>query len=99
MMLVLLYGYETKEFFHGLYGHENKDFFHGLYGHENKDFFHGPINTQTILKFPDKLIGKRVPPRELQLQQHHHVQQRIASLHLAETLRPTALPHDSVLHL
>ena len=25
--------------------------------------------------------------------------QRIASLHLAETLRPTALPHDSALHL
>ena len=25
--------------------------------------------------------------------------QRIASLHVAETLRPTALPHDSALHL
>ena len=45
------------------------------------------------------MIGKRAPPRELHLQQYHHVQQRIASLHLAETLRPTALPHDSALHL
>ena len=41
MMLVLLYGYQH-------------DFFYGLYGYENKDFFHGHINTQTILKFPDK---------------------------------------------
>ena len=44
-----------------LYGYENKEFFHGLYGYENKDFFHRHINTQTILKFPDKLIGKRAP--------------------------------------
>ena len=49
MMLVLLYGYEKK------------DFFHGLYGYENKEFFHCRINTQTIIKFPDKLIGKGCP--------------------------------------
>ena len=49
MMLVLLYGYE------------NKDFFHGLYGYEKKDFFDCRINTQTSLKFPDKLIGKGSP--------------------------------------
>ena len=87
MMLVLLYGYEIKKIING------------LYGYENEFFFHVHINTQTILKFPDKLIGKRAPPRELQLQQYHHVQQRIASLHLPETLRPTALPHNSALHL
>ena len=87
MMLVLLYRYEKKKNVNG------------LYGDENKEFFHGHINTQTILKFPDKLIGKRAPPRELQLQQYHHVQQRIASQHVAETLRPAALPHDSALHL
>ena len=86
MMLVLLYGYEKKKMLNG------------LYVYENKEFFHGHINTETIPKFPDKLIGKRAPPRE-QLQQYHNVQQRIASLHLAETLRPTALPHDSALHL
>ena len=34
---------------------------------------HGHINTHTILEFPDNLIGKRAPPRELQLQQDHHV--------------------------
>ena len=86
-----------------LYGYENKEFFHGLYGYENKDFFHGHINTQTILQFPDKLIGKRAPttvepPRTSAIQQQScssHEIQRIASLHLAETLRPTALPHDS----
>ena len=33
----------------------------GLYGYENMIFFHDHINTQTILKFPDKLIGKRAP--------------------------------------
>ena len=93
-----------------LYGYENNFFFHGLYGYENKEFFHVHINTQTIVKFPDKLMGKRAPPRELQLQQYHHVRrlyssraavqiQRIASLHLAETLRPTALPRDGALHL
>ena len=89
MMLVLLHGYENIYIF----------FFHGLYGYEIKDFFHCHINTQTILKLLDKLIGERAPPRKLQLQQYHHVQQRIASLHLAETLRRTALPHDSALHL
>ena len=74
-----------------------------LYGYENKDFFHGHINTQIIFKFPDKLIGRRapttaVPPRTSDIQQQSCSSQeiqRIASLHLAETLRPTALPHDS----
>ena len=77
-----------------------------LYGYEIKDFFHGHINTQTILKFPDKLIGRRapttVPARTSAIQQQSCSSQeiqRIASLHLAETLRPTALPHGSVLHL
>ena len=95
MMLVLQYGYETKEFFHG------------LYGFENKEFFHDAINTQTILKLPDKLIRKRapttaVPRRTSAIQQQSCTSQevqRIASLHLVETLRPTALPHDSALHL
>ena len=32
-----------------------------LYGYENKEFFHCRINTQTVLKFPDKLIGKGCP--------------------------------------
>ena len=40
---------------------------------------HGHINTQTILEFPDKLIGKRAPPRELQLQQDHHVRRLYSS--------------------
>ena len=53
MLLVLLYAL--------LYEYEKKDFFHGLYGYENKEFFHCRINTQTILKFPDKLIGKGCP--------------------------------------
>ena len=83
-----------------------------LYGYQNKEFFHGHINTQTIFKFPDKLIGRRaptttVPPRTSAIQQQSCSSQemqpstwlRIASLHLAETLRPTALPHDSTLHL
>ena len=63
-----------------------------LYGYENKDFFHGHINTQTIFKFPDKLIGRRapttVPPRTSAIQQQSCSSQeiqRIASLHLAET--------------
>ena len=76
MMLVLLYGYENKDFCHGLYGYENKDFCHGLYGYKNKQFFHGHINTQTTFKFPDKLFGNRtpttttVPPRTSAIQQH-----------------------------
>ena len=74
MMLVLLYGYE------------NKEFFHGLYGYENKDFFHRHINTQTILKFPDMLIDKGCLSCSLQ------ETQRIASLHLAETLRRQRSP-------
>ena len=86
MMLVLLYGYEKK------------DSFHGLYGYENKEFFHCGINTQTILKFPNKLIDKGCPTTAV-LSCSSQETQRIASLHLAETLRPTALPHDSALHL
>ena len=81
MLLVLQYGYETKEFFHG------------LHRFENKEFFHGPINTQTILKFADKLIRKRAPttavPRRTPAIQQQSCSsqeiQRIASLHLAET--------------
>ena len=88
VMLVLLYGYQ-HEFF-----------FHGLYGYENKEFFHGTINTQIILKSPDKLIRKRAPttavPRRTSAIQQQSCSsqeiQRIASLHVAETLRPTALP-------
>ena len=34
-----------------------------LYGYENKEFSHCRINTQTILKFPDKLIGKGCPSK------------------------------------
>ena len=77
-----------------------------LYGYENKEFFHVHINTQTIFNSPDKLIGRRapttVPPRTSAIQQQSCSSQeiqRIASLHLAETLRPTALPHESALHL
>ena len=85
----------------------NSFFFYG-YGYENKQFFHGHINTQTILKFPDKLIGKRAPTTAVPRRTSAFIQQqscssqeiqRIASLDLAETLRPTALPHDSALHL
>ena len=96
-MLVLLYGYETKEFFHG------------LYEYENKDFFHGPINTQTILKFPDKLIRKRAPTTAVPRRTVRRLYSSRAALNekhtayciadLAETLRPTALPHDNALHL
>ena len=61
-MLVLLYGYEQETRFDRFFF-----FLNGLYGYENKDFFHRHINTQTIFQFPDKLIGKRAPTRELQL--------------------------------
>ena len=50
-----------------------------------------------FLKFPDKLIGKGCPTTGVL--STRYVEQRIASLHLAETLRPTAVPHDSALHL
>ena len=50
-----------------------------------------------FLKFSDKLIGKGCPTTGV-LSMWNEMQ-RIASLHLAETLRPTALPHDSALHL
>ena len=44
-----------------MYGNEKKYFFHGLDVYEKKEFFHCHINTQTIFKFPDKLIGKGCP--------------------------------------
>ena len=50
-----------------------------------------------LCKFPDQLIGKRCPT--MGVLSMWNEKQRIASLHLAETLRPTALPHDSALHL
>ena len=43
-----------------LYEYEKKDFFHGLYGYEKKKLL-CRINTPTILKIPDKLIGKGCP--------------------------------------
>ena len=66
-MLVLLYGYEQETRFDRIFF-----FVNGLHGYENKGFFHGHINTRTIIKFTDKLIGKRAPPRELELQHYHH---------------------------
>ena len=66
------------------------------------------INSQTIIKFPDKLIGWRAPTTTVVPSCTSAIQQqscssqeiqRIASLHLAETLRPTALPHGSALHI
>ena len=90
MLLVLLYVL--------LYQYEKKYFFHGLHGYENKGFVHCRINSQTIFKFPDKLIGKGCPTTAVLSCSSQEIQ-RIASLHLAETLRPTALPHESALHL
>ena len=74
-----------------LYEYEKKDFFHGLYGYENKEFFHCRINTQTILKIPHKLIGKECPTTAV-LSCSSQETQRIASLHLAETLRRQRSP-------
>ena len=51
-----------------------------------KRIFHCGINTQTILKFPDMLIDKGCLSCSLQ------EIQRIASLHLAETLRRQRSP-------
>ena len=50
-----------------------------------------------FFKFPDKLIGNGCPTTGV-LSMWNEIQ-RIATLHLAETLRLTALPHDSALHL
>ena len=68
-----------------------------LYGYENKEFFIVVLIPKPFVKFPDKLIGKGCPTTGV-LSMWNELQ-RIASLHLAETLRPTALPHDSALHL
>ena len=72
----------------------------------NYIFFHGHMKTQTIFKLPEKLIGNRAPttapPRTSAIQQQSCSSQeiqRIPSLHLADTLRPTALPHGSALHI
>ena len=67
-----------------LYGYEHNFFFHGSYGYENKELFHGHNNTLTILKFPEKLIGKRAPTRE-QLQQYHHVRRHSTAAELQFT--------------
>ena len=55
------------------------------------------VIPKPFLKFSDKLIGKGCPTTRV-LSMWNEIE-RIASLHLAETLRPTALPHDSALHL
>ena len=55
------------------------------------------IIPKPFFKSLDKLIGKGCPTTGV-LSMWNEIQ-RIASLHLAETLRPTALPHDSALHL
>ena len=65
------------------------------------------INTQTIFEFQDRLVAGSDSAFFLALQQQSCSSQeiqpstwlRIASLHLAETLRPAALPHGSALHL
>ena len=68
-----------------------------LYGYENKGFSIVVLIPKPFLKFTDKLIGKGCPTAGV-LSMWNEIQ-RIASLHLAETLRLTALPHDSALHL
>ena len=74
---------------------------------EKKEIFHSHINTQTIFKFPDRRVAgcdfaffvavqhQTCSSQEIQ----PSTWMRIASLHLAENLRPTALPHGSALHL
>ena len=84
MMLVLLYGYEQETRFARIF------FLNGLYGYENKEFFHGNINTRTILKFPDKVIGKRAPHRELQLHQYHHARRPYSTAAELHFTRSTA---------
>ena len=62
------------------------------------NFFIVVLIPKPFLKFPDKLIGKGCPTTGV-LSTWDEIQ-RIASLHLAETLRPTALPHDlSLIHI
>ena len=60
-----------------------------------KIFFVVVLIPKPFFKFTDKLIGKGCPTTGVLSNE----KQRIASLHLAGTLRPTALPHDSALHL
>ena len=65
------------------------------------------MNTQTIFKFPDRLVAGSDSAFFVALQQQSCSSQEIqtstwlwiASLHLAGTLRPTALPHGSALHV
>ena len=66
-------------------------------GTKIKNFFIVVLIPKPFLKFPDKLIGKGCPTTGVLSMWNE--KPRIASLHLAETLRPTALPHDSALHL
>ena len=66
-------------------------------GTKIKNFFVVVLILKPFLKFPDKLIGKGCPTTGV-LSMWNEIQ-RIASLHLAETWRLTALPHDSALHL
>ena len=66
-------------------------------GTKIKKFFIVVLIPKSFLKFPDMLIGKGCLTTRV-LSMLNEIQ-RIASLHLAETLRPTALPHDSPLHL
>ena len=69
-----------------------------LTGTKIKNFFIVVIIPKPFLKFPDKLIGKGCPTTGVLSMWNE--KQRIASLHLAETLRPTALPHDlSLIHI
>ena len=66
-------------------------------GTKIKIFFIVVLIPKPFFKFPDKLIGKGCPTTGVLSMWNE--KQRIPSLHLAETLRPTALPHDSALHL
>ena len=59
-------------------------------GTKIKNFVIVVLIPKPFLKFPDKLIGKGYPTTGV-LSMWNEIQ-RIASLHLAETLRPTAAP-------
>ena len=62
-----------------------------------KNFLIVVLIPKPLLKFPDKLIGKGCPTTGVLSMWNE--KQRIASLHLAEIVGRTALPHDSALHL
>ena len=66
-------------------------------GTKIKNFFIAVLIPKPFLKFPDKMIRKGCPTTGV-LSVWNEIQ-RIASLHLAKTLRLTALPHDSALYL